>query len=339
MPISSRARRPARIFTFAVILATVSLAIGDAAARAKAKNQTRSADSIEVSAASQALSTPPTMPAQARFFTINQVLAKFDGRTVSSDSIRLASIEPGNTITDAPVARTPLPERSNGPFGLFEFRAPEGLLWVKWRRVEEDMRAEAKVVAQCRVEPDHCASPAAVRFLSIVAIARGLEDRARLQAVNREVNSSIRYMSDLAQHSVPDLWSAPLATFTTGFGDCEDYAVAKYAILREAGIAADDLRILLVRDRTIRQDHAVLAARHENRWLILDNRHLALTEDTELGHFMPLFAIDHEGVKLFAAPYAMRPANDNATAVAPAATLERDATTAPLDAYGTPFLI
>ncbi len=339
MPVSKRARRPARIFTFAVILATASLAIGDAAARAKAKNQTRSADSIEVSALTPAWPAPPALPAQPRFFTINQVLAKHDTGAAPSDAIRLAAVEPADTITDALVARAPLPARSGEPFGLYEFRAPEGLLWVKWRRVEAEMRAEAKLIAECRVDPGRCPSPAALHFLELVDAAKAREGRARIEEVNRSINAAIRYMSDLTQHGVPDLWSAPLATLTSGLGDCEDYVLAKYAILREAGVATDDLRILLVRDRSIRLDHAVLAARHEGRWLILDNRYLALAEDSELRHFMPLFAINDQGVKLYAAPYASRPANDNAAAVAPAATLERDVTTAPLDAYGTPFLI
>ena len=54
--------------------------------------------------------------------------------------------------------------------------------------------------------------------------------------------------------------------------DCEDYAIAKYVALREAGVEAADLRFLLVRDR-LAGDHAVLGVRYEGRWLILDNRH------------------------------------------------------------------
>ena len=46
---------------------------------------------------------------------------------------------------------------------------------------------------------------------------------------------AIRYVSDYAQHGEADRWSAPLATFATGKGDCEDYAIAKYVALREAG--------------------------------------------------------------------------------------------------------
>jgi hypothetical protein len=56
--------------------------------------------------------------------------------------------------------------------------------------------------------------------------------------------------------------------------------------------------------RAIRQDHAVLAARLGDRWLILDNRRAELIEDASASNFTPVFAIDHRGVHLFAAPYA-----------------------------------
>ena len=111
----------------------------------------------------------------------------------------------------------------------------------------------------------------------------------------------------LAQHGVADRWTAPLATLAAGRGDCEDYAIAKYAILRAAGIPEADLRLLLVRDRAVRQDHAVLAVRDNGRWLVLDNRHLMLAETTMLPQFTPLFALDHQGVSLFATPYVARP--------------------------------
>ena len=44
--------------------------------------------------------------------------------------------------------------------------------------------------------------------------------------------------SDFTQHGEADRWSAPLATFATAKGDCEDYAIAKYVALREAGFPA-----------------------------------------------------------------------------------------------------
>ncbi len=248
------------------------------------------------------LSVDMPAAAPARYFTINEVLAKRD-RPASSTTLQLANTS--TTMTDAaPSGRNRLP--SGEPFGLSTFRAPEGLLWVKWRGVEQQLQAEAKEIAHCRSDRKSC-TPQARQFLTLVDSAQARTGRERIEAVNAAVNAAIHYTTDHAQHGVADQWSTPLASLASGRGDCEDYAIAKYAILRAAGVAASDLRLLLVRDRAVRQDHAVLAVREGGRWLVLDNRHQLLAETNMLPQFTPLFALDHDGVSLFAAPYIARP--------------------------------
>ena len=258
------------------------------------------------------------MPASAQFFTINEVLAKRNGRTLSGSSIQLASVDSAQTQTDAGSYAVSKSNRSNEPFGLFTFVTPDGLLWSKWRKIEADIRAEQPILARCLADPKQC-SPATARFSAIVSDAREHKGRAKLEMVNERVNAAIQYTNDFAQWGVPDLWSAPLAIFATGRGDCEDYAIAKYVALRESGTSTDDLRLLLVRDNAVRTDHAVLAVRHDGRWLILDNRVPQLLLTADLPHFLPLFVLDHRGVSLFAAPYAARSVPGYETSVAPAA--------------------
>lgn len=78
----------------------------------------------------------------------------------------------------------------------------------------------------CRSNENDC--PAAARaFLQIIEQGRRREGRARIGEINRAVNLSIKPMTDLVQHGIDDVWSAPLATFAAGAGDCEDYAVTK----------------------------------------------------------------------------------------------------------------
>jgi predicted transglutaminase-like cysteine proteinase len=262
---------------------------------------------------SDAAASPAVAP--ARFFTINQVLAKLDGKRdgLPSDQVQLAARQ--GAVTDAPGA---LPHMSGPePFGMFAFRAPEGVLWTKWRGVAADIAKDAETIAQCRASGAPC-SPAATRFIAVIDEARTHDGRSRLETVNRAVNDAIRYTSDMEQHGVADLWSAPLASFASGRGDCEDYAIAKYVALRESGVAAEDMRVLLVRDMAVREDHAVLAVRHEGRWMVLDNRRMALSEDNEVRNLMPLFAVGQEGVKLFAAPYVERDP-DGRAGISPAA--------------------
>src|SRR5580658_3159911 len=254
----------------------------------------------------------PPVVAPARFFTINRVLAKLEG--LGSGGMQLASRT--DTLSDA--ARPMAPAASGEPFGLFTFRAPEGALWQKWRGVSIDIAKDIDAMAQCRAASEAC-SPAAKRFIAVIDAARALDGRPRLDAVNRAVNDAVVYMTDMQQHGIEDLWSSPLATFTTLRGDCEDYAIAKYVALREAGVAADDLRIVLAHDNALGEDHAILAVRQDARWVILDNRRAEVVSDGDEKRLAPLFAIDGQGVRLFAAPYVERTMDGKDGTIAPAA--------------------
>lgn len=255
----------------------------------------------------------------ATFFTINAVLAKLDRqRGRGPGALRLASLAPADVATDATPAPKEMPAIGNEPFGLFTFRAPEGMLWRKWRGLESDITKEQAVLDHCRSNAENCPSYAA-QFLRLIKAVKAKSGRDQLDEANRAVNMAIRYMSDYVQHGEADRWSAPLASFATGKGDCEDYAIAKYVALSEAGFPHEELRLVLVRDRSVRQDHAVLAARLDGHWLILDSRRSDLMNDSEATSFTPLFAINHRGVQLFAAPYAKRQLLAGEVEAAPAA--------------------
>ena len=197
---------------------------------------------------------------------------------------------------------TQVSARGTEPFGLFTFRAPEGLLSRKWRGLQSDIIKEEKVLERCRADAGDCPSYAA-QFLRLINAIKSKSGRSQLEEANRGVNAAIRFVSDYAQYGEADRWSAPLATFATAKGDCEDYAFAKYVALRAAGFPTDDLRVIMGHDRTIRQDHAVLAARLDGRWLILDSQRAELIEDSRVPDLTPVFAIDHRGVLLLAASY------------------------------------
>jgi len=101
---------------------------------------------------------------------------------------------------------------------------------------------------------------------------------------------------------VADRWSSPLETFTTERGDCEDYAIAKFVALRAAGIAPQDVRLVVVHNNAAGEQHAVVAVRLDGNWIILDNRWLALVPDHELWRATPVFELDDDGVRRFLDP-------------------------------------
>ena len=189
--------------------------------------------------------------------------------------------------------------RSTEPFGLVAHPLAFGGLHEKWLGVERKLDDERVQLALCDGDRDRCASPAALQFLAIVDVAREHDGRARLGQINRAINLAIRPMSDFAQYGEIDVWSSPLVTFYRGAGDCEDYAIAKFVALRRAGVAPDDLRIVIMHDPVRDEDHAITAARLDGRWLTLDNRRMAMVEDVYLSNYRPIFLIDAEGVKRY----------------------------------------
>jgi predicted transglutaminase-like cysteine proteinase len=187
------------------------------------------------------------------------------------------------------------------PFNLATVPVAGGGIVTKWNGVTATIRTDSEILARCRDNMQSC-SEAARNFLSIVAQGQALTGRARLGVINRAVNMAIEPMSDMAQWGVPDRWSDPLETFTTGRGDCEDYAIAKYVALTAAGVPAQDVKLVVVRNTAADEDHAVVAVHNDGDWIILDNRWLTMVDDVEMPKVIPLFVLDDGGVREFVAP-------------------------------------
>lgn len=150
-------------------------------------------------------------------------------------------------------------------------------LSVKWTNVQRRMADDEARLSDCRAEPWMCGRDE-LRLQAIVTSGAARQGRARIGEINRAVNLAIRPVSDERRFAVADHWAGPLETIGAGAGDCEDYAILKLLALREAGIARDHLRLLIVKDRAAQNAHAVAAVRLDGRWLILDNRGFTLVD-------------------------------------------------------------
>jgi predicted transglutaminase-like cysteine proteinase len=184
------------------------------------------------------------------------------------------------------------------PFGLPTEKLLDGPILSRWLELEEQLRKEDEILASCDENMSSC--PRAARlFLAFISEASANRGRRRIGILNREINFAIRPTSDLSQWGVPDRWSAPLETLSTARGDCEDYAIAKYVALTIAGLPREDVKLVLVREDLSNQDHALVAARLDDQWIILDNRRLTLARDISFRATTPLFVLDHAGVRRF----------------------------------------
>ena len=210
-----------------------------------------------------------------------------------SDTPAPAAIE----ISVKSVSATTKDERSAQLFGMDTEPVADGALLDKWRRVQADITKDLEVVAQCQAGKP-CPAPAK-RLLSLSLEGFGRSDRARAGILNRAIDLAISPVSDQIQWDVPDHWSDPLETLHSNSGDCEGYAIVKYAALLAAGVSKDAVKIVVLRNRLPNEDHAVVAVRVDNQWLILDNRTLTLVRDMDVRRAIPEFVLDDEGVSRF----------------------------------------
>jgi predicted transglutaminase-like cysteine proteinase len=109
----------------------------------------------------------------------------------------------------------------------------------------------------CLKTPEQCTSSGASK------VAASDNIMATLKKVNSKVNKSIKPRAD---KKGADVWSAS----TSGYGDCEDYALAKRRALINAGVPSASLRLAYVKTRS-GLDHAVLLVKTSKGTLVLDN--------------------------------------------------------------------
>ena len=216
----------------------------------------------------------------AGFFGAADPAAAFDG---------IATTQIYQKIGEDPATHQPA---DNSLFGMKTAPAI-GEVSSKWRTVELEIEQEETVLARCRAA-EACPAPAR-ELLQIAAEGTNRTGLARIGLINRAVNLAIIPTTDEAQWGASDRWSPPFETLQTHRGDCEDYAIIKYAALLRAGLSRDDVKIVIFRNFFQNEDHAVLAARVDGEWLILDNRNLALVRDSELVGAHPIFALDQYG--------------------------------------------
>lgn len=95
-----------------------------------------------------------------------------------------------------------------------------------------------------------------------------------VEKINRLVNESVTYKTDLEQYQRPEYWIA-----AGTFGDCEDYALLKRAMLLEQGFDISQLHLVCCWTE-LGDYHCVLFAETDSGTYVLDNRSPFLVKPT-----------------------------------------------------------
>lgn len=136
---------------------------------------------------------------------------------------------------------------------------------ASWVDLLSRIEAQNKEINACLNEQLECKG----RLKSIRRLltkGADLDRNQQINLVNRYINRFSKYRQDRRRVvSVADSnivvgqrWST-LVEFLQRGGDCEDYATAKYQLLRLLGVPSSDLRVVVVYSRFKREHHALVA--------------------------------------------------------------------------------
>jgi predicted transglutaminase-like cysteine proteinase len=123
---------------------------------------------------------------------------------------------------------------------------------------------------------------------SFATSLRGMTERGRIEAVNKYVNTHVAFTPDYRQYKVADHWALASVTLVRGRGDCEDFAIAKMALLRRAGFTDQNLYLVIVKDVFRIEHHAVLVVRSDRRFWVLDNVTDRVLESILIKNYRPV---------------------------------------------------
>ena len=204
-----------------------------------------------------------------------QVLTPSAARADDGGAVRLASaFTPG-------IAHAVQPESYPQLFGASEVRSANITAFTKWTavmsRFDQQMKSDS-------------GSPVVEKWKSHLQDLKGKTVRQQIEGVNNYINS-VSYIEDGENYRKSDYWATPIEFLSHG-GDCEDFAIAKYASLRALGFSSDQMRIAIVQDKIKNVPHAILIIYAEGNAYVLDNQDKRVENADNVNRYKPIFSIN-----------------------------------------------
>ncbi|MCK4939746.1 MAG: transglutaminase-like cysteine peptidase [Rhodospirillaceae bacterium] len=128
------------------------------------------------------------------------------------------------------------------------------------------------------------------KWTSFLDGIKGKDVATKIREVNNYMNRA-PYITDTQNWGTKDYWSSP-GEFMAKFGDCEDFAIAKYMSLRYLGFKEDDMRVVAVKDMNLKVGHAVLVIFLGGKSYVMDNQIKNVVSTTKIRHYVPVFSIN-----------------------------------------------
>jgi predicted transglutaminase-like cysteine proteinase len=163
-------------------------------------------------------------------------------------------------------------------------------LTANWTAVRDQVEEDARELSRAIRRPELSSDPVMARIALKVEHLRYAPLHEKLDSVNKLINREIQYTSDTLASGQADRWLSPSEALRIG-GDCEDYSIAKYVILRALGVDEKKMRIIVLRDTARDLGHAVLTVAHDVGQVVLDNVSNALRVDRNLPQYRAIYSI------------------------------------------------
>jgi predicted transglutaminase-like cysteine proteinase len=133
---------------------------------------------------------------------------------------------------------------------------------------------------------------AAGRWERLLAALAAQSPEAQIAGVDRFANA-IAWVEDARLYGQADHWATPAEFLAAEAGDCEDFAIAKYAALSRLGFCEERLRIALVYDRRRRLEHALTIVYWRGDALVLDSL-AAPRSHAEITRYRPICSFNRQ---------------------------------------------
>lgn len=184
----------------------------------------------------------------------------------------------GGTLQEASINRNDIPAPKShyeALFGTEEVRSADISPFTKWTGI------------MARLNTTNSALPE-----QLMGEANASDDE-KVEAVNAFYNK-VRYIEDKNNWGSSDYWETP-AEFASRGGDCEDFAIAKYAALKNLGFKESQLRLAIVEDTWKGIPHAILIVYTNEGAKFLDNQYKDVKQVAGFDRYRPVYSINRTG--------------------------------------------
>jgi predicted transglutaminase-like cysteine proteinase len=208
------------------------------------------------------------------------------GRVVILATALFAAAAYGQSSPTDPAAHSHAKPALVRLFGTIEYRSDLKAL-PQWLRVLSVTGRQVNGYISCKTG---ACSPTAESWQQVIRLAGNKSPMEQLKTVNAFFNQW-PYRLDSEAYETSDYWASP-DEFLKRSGDCEDYSIVKYFALKQIGFKAEQMRIVVVRDRIRNVGHAVLAVYLNETAYILDNLSDLVLPHNRYGHYTPQYSVN-----------------------------------------------